>query len=321
MPEILKPNFNNGLWASGGAIVAPSDVKIATGWTAEVPPFQWENYSQNRQDQGIAHILQHGISVWDSLTEYQAGKSFVQGANGKVYVALTTNTNQNPTTDTLEVNWSDIFKSNEVLFTTPGTSSWTVPLVLRLGLKKATVTVIGGGGGGGGIQSTVSGAAGGGGGGGGARSIVDLTGVTTVSMTVGAGGAGGQLSNGWNGLPGGTTLFGAFVVANGGSGGNGAGSQTVAIVLSGASGGVGTTGTIKARGNGGTDGTLVGITSSGGAYGGNGGGGAFIGGGADGGVGAGSNGLVPGDGGSGAAVTNNALQGGNGFAGSIYIEW
>lgn len=109
MPEISKPDYTH-LWSSGGAIVAPSDVKIQTGWTAEVPPFQWENWSQNRQDQAIAHVLQHGIAVWDNITEYQANKSYVQGSNGTVYRCLITNTNVNPVgdlTSTWRVAWLD----------------------------------------------------------------------------------------------------------------------------------------------------------------------------------------------------------------------
>ncbi len=93
--EISKPDYTN-LWSSGGANVAPSPTKIQTGWTAEVPPFQWENWSQNRQDQAIAHILQHGIAVWDNVTEYQASKSYAQGSDGLVYRAISTNTNTNP---------------------------------------------------------------------------------------------------------------------------------------------------------------------------------------------------------------------------------
>lgn len=108
MAEQSKPAYNY-IWSSGGAIVAPSDAKIQSGWTAEVPPFQWENWSQNRQDQAIVHILQHGISVWDNLTEYQASKSYVQGSDGVVYKSLTTNTNINPVTDWVSnpnVNWA-----------------------------------------------------------------------------------------------------------------------------------------------------------------------------------------------------------------------
>lgn len=108
MAEISKPDYTY-LWSSGGATVAPSNVKIQTGWTAEVPPFQWENWSQNRQDQAIAHILQHGISVWDSSTEYQGTKSYVTGSNGVVYRSVQTNTGQNPTTDGSNTYWRVAF--------------------------------------------------------------------------------------------------------------------------------------------------------------------------------------------------------------------
>lgn len=98
MAEINKPDYTY-LWSSGGATVAPSNVKIQTGWTAEVPPFQWENWSQNRQDQAIAHTLQHGIALWDSLTEYQVNTSYTQGSNGVIYRCTATHTNINPVTD------------------------------------------------------------------------------------------------------------------------------------------------------------------------------------------------------------------------------
>ena len=98
MAEILKPNYTY-IWSSGGAVVAPSPGKILTGWTAEVPPYQWENWSQNRQDQAIAHIMQHGLAVWDSATEYQANKSYVTGSDGNIYKCLITATNINPVGD------------------------------------------------------------------------------------------------------------------------------------------------------------------------------------------------------------------------------
>lgn len=214
MPEILKPNFNNGLWASGGAIVAPSNVKIATGWTAEVPPFQWENYSQNRQDQGIAHILQHGISVWDALTEYQAGKSYVQGSDGLIYLARTTNTNTNPVTDTSFINWTKALTGGQLavrIFSVAGTSVYTP----TPGTNKVRVTLVGGGGGGAGAPTTNAGGQGLGGPGGSGATAVGLftTGFAGVSVTVGAGGAGG---NGGAGSSGSATSFGALMSAPGG---------------------------------------------------------------------------------------------------------
>lgn len=110
MANILKPNKLNLLWASGGDILDPGDTKYQTGWGVEVPPRQWENYIQNKQDQAIAHINQHGIAVWDAETEYQADTSYTQGAtNGTIYRAKVTHSGQNPELDTLNTYWDIAF--------------------------------------------------------------------------------------------------------------------------------------------------------------------------------------------------------------------
>lgn len=95
MAEILLPDLSLQ-WASAGDTLKPSDSKIQQGWNPEVPPRQWFNWLDNRQDEAIAHIAQHGIAVWSDAIEYQAGKSYVQGSDGIVYKAITTNTNINP---------------------------------------------------------------------------------------------------------------------------------------------------------------------------------------------------------------------------------
>ena len=110
MANILKPSKLNLLWASGGDILDPGDTKYQTGWGVEVPPRQWENYIQNKQDQAIAHINQHGIAVWDAETEYQAGTSYTQGqTNGTIYRAKLTHSGQNPELDTLNTYWDIAF--------------------------------------------------------------------------------------------------------------------------------------------------------------------------------------------------------------------
>lgn len=110
--EISKPDFSYQ-WSSGGAIVAPSNVKIQTGWTAEVPPFQWENYLQNRQDNAILHLFQKGISEWDAASNYyfttSGVRSYVQGSDGQIYVAVADSLNNNPTTDTTNTYWKLAF--------------------------------------------------------------------------------------------------------------------------------------------------------------------------------------------------------------------
>lgn len=113
MALISKPDYTY-IWASGGSVVEPSDTKKQTGWTAEVPPFQWENWIQNRQDQFIAHINQRGIPQWDGQTEYEAGGlSYVQGTDGIVYKSVAASgpstTSQDPTTDVSDTYWTVAF--------------------------------------------------------------------------------------------------------------------------------------------------------------------------------------------------------------------
>lgn len=110
---ITKPDMEF-IWASGGAIVEPSDTKKQTGWTAEVPPHQWENWIQNRQDNYLAHVNERGIAEWDGNTNYlAAGLSYVQGSNGIVYKSVAASgpatTIQDPTTDVTDTYWTVAF--------------------------------------------------------------------------------------------------------------------------------------------------------------------------------------------------------------------
>ena len=112
MAQILKPSNLSLTWASGGDILDPGNTKYATGWQVEIPPRQWFNYLDNRQDTAIAHFNQHGIPVWDAGTEYQANKSYTQGpTNGTIYLCVQTHTNQNPETDVSNTYWIVAFAS------------------------------------------------------------------------------------------------------------------------------------------------------------------------------------------------------------------
>lgn len=113
MTLITKPDFTY-VWASGGAVVAPNDSKKQQGWVAEAPPFQYDNWLQNRQDQMLAHINQRGIPAWDGLTNYEAGGlSYVQGSDGKVYKSVAasgpSSVVSNPTTDVTDTYWAIAF--------------------------------------------------------------------------------------------------------------------------------------------------------------------------------------------------------------------
>lgn len=129
-----------------------------------------------------------------------------------VYESLTAN-NSDPVTDRGSWRLYDPqFMSRVRVFSTAGVASWTVPTNVTF----AHVRAIGGGGGG---SRTVSGeGAAGGGGGGYSEELVDLNGVSSVSVTVGAGGAGRTVSAGIGGN-GGTSSFGSFLSATGGIGG------------------------------------------------------------------------------------------------------
>lgn len=100
MAEIVKPNMNSA-WASGGAIIAPSNTKIQQGWTSEIPPHQWQNWWQNRVDMMLLYLSQKGIPEWDSTVEYWANRSFVQ-RSGNLYKAVRNNINADPLTSSAD---------------------------------------------------------------------------------------------------------------------------------------------------------------------------------------------------------------------------
>lgn len=98
------------------------------------------------------------------------------------------------------------------VYSVPGVYTWEVPP----GVTKAWVVVIGGGGGG--ARSTTFPGPSGGSGGGIARKFYDLSGKSSVTVTVGAGGI-GALVDGGTGTDGGTSSFGTAIAATGGAGG------------------------------------------------------------------------------------------------------
>ena len=130
------------------------------------------------------------------------------------------------------------------VFTTSGT--WTKPT----GCRKVKVTVVGGGGGGGGTDAitTAKGGSTGGGGGGASIKFIDVTSISSETVTVGAGGSGGSGGSGTptNGSAGGTSSYGTHCSATGGGGGKAA-DRTIANA-NGVFGGVGSNGDINTDG-------------------------------------------------------------------------
>jgi len=117
MPQFIKPENVNNVWASGGDKIYPGDTKYATGWQVEIPPRQYFNQIDYKQDQMLAHLNQHGIPVWDGETEYQNGKSYVQGqTSGVVYRCTNTHIGQDPELDLTGTYWEIPFATEDYTY-------------------------------------------------------------------------------------------------------------------------------------------------------------------------------------------------------------
>lgn len=253
---------------------------IPEGWSASV------RYS----------VVVEGYSANNYLVQRITG-GLPQG--GTPIVAMRVMQNQNSWTEWYVVSASNTLPfRGTVVLKAAGVTAWQVPPFV----KKAWVTVIGAGGGGG-FSASASGLGSAGGGAGGlSQRLVDLAGVTSVSVTVGAGGAGATVA-GNSGSTGGTSSFGAYLSATGGLGGGGNNSNGNAP----GSGG---------RGSGGDHNTSLGAGSPNyGVFGGAGGGpgprstqSAAV----------GNNAPDSGGGGSGAYT---GYAGGNGADGCVIIQW
>lgn len=110
MANITKPTGLSNIWASGGTKIDPGTSKVSIGWVVQLPPYEYQNWVDNRQDQAIAHISQHGIPEWDSVTEYQGLLSYTQGSDGLIYKCLQTNTNKDPSNTLNNLFWSVAFE-------------------------------------------------------------------------------------------------------------------------------------------------------------------------------------------------------------------
>jgi hypothetical protein len=113
-----KPNLTR-VWAGtapGGNVVDPDTVtagKFAAGWQAEVPPFEYFNFIQKQITEGLAHINEQGIAVWDDLTTYPVG-GLAKGSDGNLYKALVSQNDNDPVSDS-GTNWIDWEASNRVI--------------------------------------------------------------------------------------------------------------------------------------------------------------------------------------------------------------
>jgi hypothetical protein len=208
---------------------------------------------------------------------------------------------------------------NQTVYSTPGTATFTPPT----GVTKVYVTVIGGGGGGG-ATASCSGSqisfSGGGNGGSRGSGVVTVTAGVGVTVTVGAGGAGG-VPSGPNGATGGTSSFGALIVAPGGGGAPNASAVAYTTPSFNGPNPVGYVATGGALNEGtpyGNPGIGIYASTGGGGNGGGDGGGDGAGP-----TGTGGAGFSPGGGGggSGTGASGAGQSGGNGASGIVIVRW
>ncbi|WYN05057.1 tail fiber protein [Pseudomonas phage UNO-G1W1] len=110
MPNITKPTGLNNIWAEGGTKIDPGSSKYNIGWVVQLPPYEYQNYIDNRQDRAIAHLNQHGVPEWDGVTEYQGLLSYTQGSDGIIYKCVQTNTNKDPSNVLNSAYWARAFE-------------------------------------------------------------------------------------------------------------------------------------------------------------------------------------------------------------------
>lgn len=297
------------------------------GWgivgASEHPSLEDFNAAMYAMSQFIAYQHQMGVPEWHAQQEYHIGSICTH--NGESYQSLE---NANVGSQPPSAKWTPVLTSknglanlqlgestfgaqNCVVFDKAGVSTWNVPDIVKKG-RRVRVRVVGGGGSGGypAINTTNPAGGGGGGGGGVSESVIDLTGISTVTITVGYGGT-GQNTSASNGRPGGTSSFGSYLSATGGDGGG---------QVSGGEGGTGVGGKINTSLGPGSPGASL-ITTVNSSVGGTGGG-------------PGGNGQVldsaenvakgakgPGGGGAGLATKTAGGVTGAGYSGIVIIYW
>ncbi|QNO00210.1 hypothetical protein QGX21_gp139 [Pseudomonas phage phiPsa315] len=110
MANITKPIGLSNVWADGGTKIDPGASKVNIGWVVQLPPYEYQNWIDNRQDRAIAHFSQHGVPEWDGVTEYQGLLSYAQGSDGIIYKCIQTNVNKDPANPLNDAFWARAFE-------------------------------------------------------------------------------------------------------------------------------------------------------------------------------------------------------------------
>ena len=94
----------DNIWASGGSVVDPGTAKVNSGWAAEIPALETQNFWQNRVDELLQDIELHGIMQYSSVTVYGIG-AWVTASDNEIYKSITSSNSGNDPISS-PVNWT-----------------------------------------------------------------------------------------------------------------------------------------------------------------------------------------------------------------------
>lgn len=94
--RVFNRNILNTLWADSGSRSTIPPIKVKQGWTAEKPPFEYENERRHFQEETLAYIYQNGIPEWHVQQEYP--KHALCRVGAVTYRAIANTTGDNPAT-------------------------------------------------------------------------------------------------------------------------------------------------------------------------------------------------------------------------------
>ena len=133
MALVNRPDFSIK-WAEAGNVLEPATEKRELGHVVEKPPYEIVNWIENNQDNGIAYLMQEGISEWSLDQDYSA-TSYVK-YDGVVYRAKVASIGKQPDTqpsvwEIAFVDYTDYTDLSQDLYDTKNTAGHAANLVYK----------------------------------------------------------------------------------------------------------------------------------------------------------------------------------------------
>ena len=133
MALVNRPDFSIK-WAEAGNVLEPATEKRELGHVVEKPPYEIVNWIENNQDNGIAYLMQEGISDWSLDQDYSA-TSYVK-YDGVVYRAKVASIGKQPDIEAAVweiafVDYTDYTDLTQDLYDTKNTAGHAANLVYK----------------------------------------------------------------------------------------------------------------------------------------------------------------------------------------------